>query len=59
MISSSSASASVLTPILSAIPDASLVVYQGAGHSPNWEQPERVAGDIDAFLRTTVEARTT
>ena len=45
--------------LLSAIPDARLVVYQGAGHSPNWEQPERVAGDIDAFLRTSVEAGTT
>ena len=25
--------------LLSAIPDARLVVYEGAGHSPNWEQP--------------------
>ena len=41
--------------LLSAIPDARLVVYEGAGHSPNWGQPERVADDIDAFLRSAVE----
>jgi pimeloyl-ACP methyl ester carboxylesterase len=40
--------------LLSAIPRARLVVYEGAGHSPNWEQPERVAHDIDAF-RSAVE----
>lgn len=37
--------------LLSTIPGARLVVYEGAGHSPNWEQPERVAGDITTFLR--------
>ena len=40
--------------LLSAIPDARLVVYSGAGHSPNWEQPTRVARDIEAFLRSNV-----
>ena len=25
--------------LLSAIPDTRLVVYRGAGHSPNWEDP--------------------
>ncbi|HEX6312521.1 MAG TPA: alpha/beta hydrolase [Acidimicrobiia bacterium] len=38
--------------LASAIPDARLVVYEGSGHSPNWEQPERVASDIEAFART-------
>ena len=37
--------------LLAAIPGARLVVYEGAGHSPNWEQPERVARDIQSFLR--------
>ena len=37
--------------LLAAIPGARLVVYEGAGHSPNWEQPERVARDVEAFLR--------
>ena len=37
--------------LLSAIPGAHLVVYKGTGHSPNWEQPERVAHDIETFLR--------
>ena len=36
--------------LLAAIPRADLVIYEGAGHSPNWEQPARVAGDIAAFL---------
>ena len=40
--------------LLSTIPDARLVVYSGAGHSPNWEQPARVARDIEAFLRSNV-----
>ena len=29
-----------------ALPAAELVVYRGAGHSPNWEEPARVAADI-------------
>jgi non-heme chloroperoxidase len=36
--------------LLSELPEASLAVYEGAGHSPNWEQPQRVAADIEAFL---------
>ena len=43
--------------LLAAIPDARLVVYNGAGHSPNWEQPERVARDIEAFLRRCQRSR--
>jgi pimeloyl-ACP methyl ester carboxylesterase len=42
--------------LLAAIPRAHLVVYEGTGHSPNWEQPGRVAHDIDTFLRSTVDA---
>jgi pimeloyl-ACP methyl ester carboxylesterase len=37
--------------LLAAIPTARLDVYPGCGHSPNWEQPERVAGEIAAFTR--------
>jgi non-heme chloroperoxidase len=37
--------------LLAAIPSGRLVVYPDAGHSPNWEQPERVARDIETFLR--------
>ena len=33
------------------IPGARLVVYPATGHSPNWERPERVAADLDAFMR--------
>ena len=35
---------------MSAIPDARLVVYADTGHSPNWERPERVAADLEAFV---------
>jgi non-heme chloroperoxidase len=33
------------------IPEARVVVYAATGHSPNWERPERVAADLDAFMR--------
>ena len=37
--------------LVAAIPDARLLVYPETGHCPNWERPERVAKDLDAFLR--------
>jgi len=40
--------------LLATIPGAQLVVYEGAGHSPNWEQPERVARDIEALLAVPI-----
>jgi non-heme chloroperoxidase len=33
------------------IPGARVVVYPATGHSPNWERPQRVAADLDAFMR--------
>jgi pimeloyl-ACP methyl ester carboxylesterase len=39
--------------VASAIPRARLVLYPDTGHCPNWERPEQVAGDIDAFIRET------
>ena len=33
-----------------AIPDARLRVYPETGHAVQWERPERVASDLDAFL---------
>jgi non-heme chloroperoxidase len=35
---------------LAALPDARLRVYEDTGHCPNWERPEDVAADLDAFL---------
>jgi rifampin ADP-ribosylating transferase len=32
------------------IPGARVMVYPATGHSPNWERPERVAADLDAFM---------
>ena len=38
-------------PLAAAIPGARLTVYPETGHSLQWERPERVAADLDAFLR--------
>lgn len=36
--------------LLSAISNARLHVYEGTGHSPTWEQPERLARDLQEFI---------
>lgn len=35
--------------LVGAIPDARLVVYEGAGHALHWEEPERFAAEVAAF----------
>ena len=42
--------------LLAAIPGARLVVYDGAGHALHWEEPQRFARDLVAFV-TRVTAR--
>jgi non-heme chloroperoxidase len=37
--------------LVAAIPNTKLLVYPETGHCPNWERPERVADDLDAFMR--------
>jgi len=37
--------------IVAAVPDARLLVYAGAGHGTHWEEPERFASDLVAFVR--------
>jgi non-heme chloroperoxidase len=37
--------------LAAAIPGASLTVYPETGHDPHWERPERVAANLDAFVR--------
>jgi non-heme chloroperoxidase len=37
--------------LVAAIPDARLLAYLQTGHCPNWERPEWVARDLDAFVR--------
>jgi non-heme chloroperoxidase len=37
--------------IIAAVPGARLVVYNGAGHGTHWEEPERFASDLVAFVR--------
>jgi pimeloyl-ACP methyl ester carboxylesterase len=36
--------------LLAALPAARLSLYEETGHCPNWEQPERVAADLAAFM---------
>jgi pimeloyl-ACP methyl ester carboxylesterase len=31
-------------------PDAEVLVYDGTGHAPQWEEPDRFARDLAAFL---------
>jgi non-heme chloroperoxidase len=38
--------------LTAAIVGSRLVVYPGAGHSPHWEEPERFASDLVAFIKT-------
>lgn len=35
--------------LLHLLPQSELTVYPGAAHTPRWEQPERVAGDLSSF----------
>ena len=37
--------------LVAAIPNARLVVYPETGHCPNWECPQQVATDLDAFMQ--------
>jgi non-heme chloroperoxidase len=37
--------------LLRLLPDAQLLVYAHVGHTPRWEQPERFAADLLAFVR--------
>jgi non-heme chloroperoxidase len=39
--------------LAAAIPGARLMVYPDTGHALQWERPERVASDLDAFVRET------
>lgn len=36
--------------LTAALPTAQVKVYEGLGHNPFWEEPERVAADIAGFL---------
>jgi pimeloyl-ACP methyl ester carboxylesterase len=40
--------------LLAAIPGSRLAVYDGAGHVVHWEEPDRVARDIAAFVDALV-----
>lgn len=37
------------------IPDARLLVYNGVGHAVHWEDPERFATDLVAFVGTVAK----
>jgi pimeloyl-ACP methyl ester carboxylesterase len=38
--------------LVGAIPNASLRVYHGTGHTPHWEEPERFAHDLQVFVES-------
>lgn len=38
------------------IPRARLLIYEGTGHAPHWEEPARAAADIVAAIGTTRQA---
>lgn len=38
--------------LLEALPRAQLLVYEGAGHGLHWEEPERFARNVAAFVET-------
>ena len=44
--------------ITAALPAARLLTYEGTGHAIHWEQPDRVAADLTAFMRAGVVAQT-
>jgi pimeloyl-ACP methyl ester carboxylesterase len=35
--------------LLRSLPDARLIIYPGAGHTPRWENPDRFSSDLAAF----------
>jgi non-heme chloroperoxidase len=37
--------------LVTAIPNARLRIYPDTGHCPNWERPEQVVADLDAFMQ--------
>lgn len=37
--------------LLNSVAGSRLIVYQGAGHAPHWEEPERFARNVAAFAR--------
>lgn len=41
--------------LLAGIRRSKLNVYPGVGHAPNWEAPERLARDIEDFVRSLAE----
>ena len=40
--------------LVEGIPDVRLVVYEGTGHAVHWEEPERFAADVTAFVESVV-----
>jgi non-heme chloroperoxidase len=45
--------------LLAKIPNARLEVYVGGGHAIHWEDPERVAADITAFISSQINQEKT
>jgi pimeloyl-ACP methyl ester carboxylesterase len=44
--------------LASRIRDAELVIYEGVGHTPRWEEPSRFARDVATFTQRSRSPRT-
>jgi non-heme chloroperoxidase len=44
--------------LIAAVPDARLEVYEGTGHALHWEEPERFAAELAAFVAAQGRSRT-
>jgi non-heme chloroperoxidase len=43
---------SIQEALVAQISGSRLVVYPGCGHAPHWEEPERFAGEVNAFVES-------
>jgi pimeloyl-ACP methyl ester carboxylesterase len=43
--------------LIAAIADSRLLIYPGAGHDPQWEEPERFAHDVVTFIAQQLKER--
>ena len=43
--------------LLENIPNSRLVIYPNVGHCPNWEKPEKTAGDLMVFIKELINLK--
>ena len=40
-------------PLINGLRNAKFIVYPNSGHSPNWEEPQKFASDLNSILSAT------